>query len=68
MTEKGENEYEAMEEARIAQENREEGEFQRANITSDRNVERAEQPEGIDAELDAEPADLENATDLSRQR
>ena len=66
-TENGQNQYAAMEEARIKQEKREQGELQRANITSEQDLEKAEEPEGRNAELDAQPADLHDAAHVTRR-
>lgn len=54
---------EAMEEAR---ESREEGELRRESITSDRAIEEAERPENprSGANIDREPADMEDAFEL----
>lgn len=62
-----EDEPSAMEEARVEQEDREEGELEREHIESSAAVETAEKPEGVDPELDAEPADLEDLADLRAQ-
>lgn len=53
-----------MEEARVEQEDREEGALERENIESSAAIEKAEEPEGEDPELDAEPVDLEDFADL----
>lgn len=63
-SEKGEDQYQAMEEARIREEDREEGDFQRENIGTNAEIERAEEPEGEDPELDAVRPDQEDLADL----
>ena len=55
-----------MEEARVCQEDREEGDLQRESIASEEGVEKAEESEGVDPQLDAVPVDLADAEDVMK--
>lgn len=59
-----EDQLNAIEEARVDQEDRQEGALERENIESSAAIEKAEEPEGEDPELDAEPVGLEDLADL----